>query len=159
MIYIAADHRGFELKAKINEWLKGRGFTFEDLGAYEHISGDDFVDFAIDVGQKVAVSSENNRGILICGSGAGMEIAANKVKGVRAGLGFVQDQVYAARKDDNINILVLAADNTDEMLAVELVEKFLETEFVKSENYLRRVEKITRYETESGHVKRAVGRS
>ncbi|OGD09154.1 hypothetical protein A2397_01535 [Candidatus Amesbacteria bacterium RIFOXYB1_FULL_44_23] len=153
-MYIAADHRGFELKAKINEWLKGRGYTFEDLGAYEYAQSDDFVDYAIDVAQRVAVNPEHNRGILICGGGSGMCIAANKVKGIRAGLGFVQDQVHASRKDDNINILALAADNTDEMLAVELVEKFLETEFVQSENYLRRVEKITRYEREPAQPKK-----
>ncbi len=154
MIYTGSDHRGFELKAKINQWLKNRGYKFEDLGAYEYNSWDDFDDFAFDVAQKVAENGENNRGILICGSGVGMDIAANKVKGIRAGLGFAPDQVHAARKDDNINILAMAADNTDEVLGVELVEKFLETEFVKSDKYLRRVEKISRYEKESTAAKR-----
>lgn len=151
MIYIAADHRGFELKAHIDEWLKGRGYAFEDLGAYEYNAWDDYTDYAIDAAQKVAENSDGNRAVLICGSGIGMAVAANKVSGVRAGLGFAADQVHAGRKDDNINILVIAGDNTNEMEAMELVEKFLETEFVESDSYLRRIEKITRYE--KGHAK------
>lgn len=149
MIYIGADHRGIELKAHINSWLKGRGYEFEDVGAYEYNRGDDYVDFAIDVAQRVAKMPEKHWGIVLCGSGVGVAIAANKVKGVRCGLGFEVDQVYEARKDDNINVLALAANNTDEIKALELVEKFLETEFVRSDSYLRRIEKIKRYEEES----------
>jgi ribose 5-phosphate isomerase B len=148
MIYIGADHRGFELKAKINEWLVGRGFEFEDMGAFEYNSGDDYVDFAIAVAQKVSNSPENHFGIVICGSGIGVSIAANKVRGVRCGLGFEEDQVHTGRKDDNMNVLAIASENTDEFKALELVEKFLETDFVKSDRYLRRIEKISRYEKE-----------
>ena len=151
MIYIGADHHGFELKAKINQWLKGREYTFEDLGAYEHDPWDDYTDFAVEVAEKVAVNPRKNWGILICGSGVGMSIAANKVKDIRAGIGFAVDQIYTARKDDNINVLVLAADNTDEILALQIVAKFFETEFVESDKYLRRLEKISRYETISAH--------
>lgn len=148
MIYIGADHRGFELKVQINKWLQGRGWEFEDLGAFEYEKKDDYVDLAVAVGQRVAQAPEKSRGILICGSGVGMSVAANKVKKIRAGLGFELDQVHAARKEDNINILVLAADHTGEIKALELVEKFFETEFVKSDAYLRRMEKIERYEQE-----------
>jgi ribose 5-phosphate isomerase B len=148
MIYIGADHRGFELKAKINQWMSNRGYEFEDLGAYEYQKGDDYVDFAVLVAQKIAINPDGNRGVVICGSGVGSSIAANKVKGIRCGLGFEEDQVFTARKDDNINILALAADNTDEFKAAGLIEKFLETDFVRSENYLRRLEKIKRYERE-----------
>ena len=105
MIYIAGDHHGFELKARINDWLKGRGYEFEDLGAYEYNQADDFVDYAIDRAQRVAANPENNRGILICESGVGMSIAADKVRNIRCGLGFAPDQVHSARKDDNINVL------------------------------------------------------
>jgi ribose 5-phosphate isomerase B len=146
MIFVAADHRGLELKAKINGWLKGRGYEFEDLGAYEHDPWDDFTDYAIEAAQKVSQNPEGNRAILICASGVGMAIAANKVQHIRAGLGFAPDQVHAARKDDNINVLTIAADNIGEMEAMELVEMFLTTEFVESDNYLRRIEKISRYE-------------
>ena len=77
-----------------------------------------------------------------------MDVTANKVRGVRCGLGWEEDQVFEARKDDNINVLALAADNVDEEKALRLIEKFLETEFVESDRYLRRIEKIKRYEKE-----------
>mgnify|MGYP001597085184 FL=1 len=144
MIFIGADHRGFELKAKINKWLFGRGYEFEDVGAFEYDHEDDYADYAILVAQKVA--ERNKRGVVICGSGVGVDIAANKVKGVRCGLGWEEDQVHAARKEDNINVLALAADNIDEKKAMKLVETFLETEFVETDRYLRRVEKIARWE-------------
>jgi ribose 5-phosphate isomerase B len=153
MIYIGADHRGFELKAKINKWLAGRGYDFEDMGAFEYDRDDDYTDFAIAVAQKVAESPEKHWGIIICGSGVGVEVAANKVKGIRAGLGFESDQVNAARKDDNMNVLAFAADNIDEVQALVLVEQFLETEFVMSDKYLRRIEKIKRYESKTSGSK------
>ncbi|OGC91621.1 hypothetical protein A2899_05305 [Candidatus Amesbacteria bacterium RIFCSPLOWO2_01_FULL_49_25] len=146
MIYIGADHRGFELKGVIEEWMKGRKYEFEDMGAYKYDRSDDYTDFAIEVAQRVAQNPERNWGVVICGSGVGVEVAANKVRGVRCGLGFEPDQVYAARKDDNINVLALAADNVTEEEALKLVERFLETEFVETESYLRRIEKIIRYE-------------
>lgn len=148
MIYIGADHRGWEVKGHISRWLAGRGYEFEDMGAYEYDVNDDYVDFAIAVAQKVAEAPGKNRGIVVCGGGVGVSIAANKVLGIRCGLGFAPDQVHAARKADNINMLAIAADNTEENEAVELAAKFLETEFVESENYLRRLEKISRYERE-----------
>lgn len=147
MIFIGADHRGFDLKGVINGWLKGRGYEFEDMGAYLQDRNDDYVDFAVDVAQKVALSPDKNMGIVICGSGMGVEIAANKVRGVRCGLGFEPDQVHSGRKDDNINVLALASDNVTEEEAIKLVEKFLETEFVETDKYVRRLEKIGRYES------------
>ena len=146
MIFIGADHRGFELKGKIAKWLAGRGYEFEDMGAYEYDHEDDYVDFAVAVAQKVAVDPEAGRGMVICGSGVGVDIVANKVSGVRCGLGFSEDQVHAARKEDNINVLALAADNCEPELAVKLVEKFLDTGFVGQDKYLRRIEKIKRLE-------------
>lgn len=148
MIYLGADHRGFELKGRISQWLAGREYTFEDMGAYVYDHDDDFVDFAIAVAQKVSVAPDKHRGIVICGSGVGVDIAANKVRGVRCGLGFEQDQISSARKDDNINVLAIAAENLTEDEVFELVERFLETEFVQSERYVRRIAKITRYEEE-----------
>ena len=151
MIFIGADHRGFELKGKIAKWLAGRAclpagrdYEFEDVGAFEYDHEDDYADYAILVAERVA--ERNKRGVVICGSGVGVDIAANKVKGVRCGLGWEEDQVHAARKEDNINVLALAADNIDEKKAMKLVETFLETEFVETDRYLRRVEKIARWE-------------
>jgi len=146
MIYVGADHRGFEMKAAINAWLKGRGYEFEDVGAFKYEHDDDYADYAIDVAQRVAQAPDKHRGVVICGSGVGVEVAANKVKGIRCGLGFEPDQVHAARKDDNMNVLALAADNVTEDEGLALLERFLETEFVETDRYLRRVEKIKRYE-------------
>ena len=148
MIFIGADHRGFGLKGKIAKWLAGGGYEFEDVGAYEHDTSDDYVDYAIAVGQRVGARNQESgvRGIVICGSGVGADIAANKVAGVRCGLGWEVDQVHAARKDDNINVLALAADNMEEAKALKLVETFLETEFIETDRYLRRIEKIKRWE-------------
>jgi ribose 5-phosphate isomerase B len=146
MIYIGADHRGFELKGKICKWLFSRGYEFEDLGAYEYDPGDDYVDFAEMVSRKVAATS--GRGILMCGSGVGVSVAANKVKGVRCGLGFEADQVHAARKDDDINVLAVASDNTSAEKAFSLVEQFLTTTYVQSDKHSRRIEKVSRMENE-----------
>jgi len=146
MIYIGADHRGLELKGHIEKWMQGREMVFEDMGSYEYDREDDYVDAAINVAQKVAMNPSKNLGIVICGSGVGVSVAANKVKGVWCGLGFSPDQVHAARKEDNINVLAIPADSVDESVAVELAEKFFETEFVRTDRYLRRKEKIGRYE-------------
>lgn len=146
MIYIGADHRGWELKAKIAKWMTGRGYEFEDMGAFEYDRDDDFVDYAISVAQKVAESPEKHLGVVICGSGVGVEMAANKVQSVRCGLGFAVDQVHLAKKDDNINVLALAADHLTDEDAFGMVEMFLTTEFSPSEKYTRRLEKIKRFE-------------
>lgn len=145
MIFVGADHRGMALKAAVNSWLNNRGFEFEDVGSYEYNPDDDYVDYAIDVGQRVA-KSEIHRGVVICGSGVGMDIAANKVEKVRSVLGFLLEQVTSARKDDNVNVLSLPADYIDGRLAVLLVERFLTTAFDMTERYERRIEKMARYE-------------
>lgn len=146
MIYLGADHRGYDLKAKIANWLSVREYEFEDMGPFAYDHDDDFTESTFLVAEQVSKNPEKNRGIVMCGSGVGVSIAANKLPKVRCGLGFAEDQVHAARKDDNINILALASDNTDEVHALKLVEKFLETPFVENERYLRRIEKIGRFE-------------
>ena len=154
MIYIGADHRGLELKGHVEKWMQGRKLEFEDMGSYEYDRTDDYADVAINVALKVAANPEKNWGIVICGSGVGVCVAANKVKGIWCGLGFSPDQVCAARKEDNINVLAIPADNMDDNMAMDLVEKFFETEFVRTDRYLRRREKIERYENEIFNGKR-----
>jgi ribose 5-phosphate isomerase B len=80
-VYLGADHRGFNLKNEINDWLTSSGHNVIDLGPKEHILRDDYTDYAAGVGQKVA-EEQGARGILICGSGAGVDITANKIKGL-----------------------------------------------------------------------------
>lgn len=146
MIYIGTDHRGFELKGKICKWLAGRNYEFEDMGAFEYDHEDDYFDYAFAVAEKISRNPKESRGIVICASGVGVDIVANRFDGVRCGLGFAEDQVHAARRDDDINVLALPADNCDEELAAKLAEKFLETSFASSDRYLRRLEKLKRFE-------------
>lgn len=145
MIFIGADHRGFGQKEEIKKWLIENGRELVDLGADKYDPEDDYPDMAIKVAEKVVL--DNGKGIVICGSGVGASIAANKVKGARAGLCLLERQVRAARNDDNINVLVLSADLIPIEDNLEIVNTFLETVFASEEKYLRRINKIKSYET------------
>lgn len=144
-IFLGADHRGFELKKTLIDWLLANGFEVKDLGADEFLDNDDFVEYAVNVGEKVA-KDKTAKGIVICGSGAGVEIAANKVKAVRCSLGQSVEQITKAREADDVNVLAIAADFTDSQKAKDLVETFLKTSFIPNENHLRRIEKINNIE-------------
>ena len=141
MIYIASDHRGFQLKERIKLYLKELGYAYEDLGASIYNKEDDYPDFAKLVGERVAENPEN-RGILICGSGVGIAVSANKIKGIRAGTILKPEQARAAVNDEDLNILSLAADYLSEDEAREIVKTFLETKFSGEERHKRRIEKI-----------------
>ena len=146
VIYLGADHRGFNLKESIKSWLKNQGYEVVDFGANVLNPEDDYTDFAIKVGETIQKDYENGRGILICGSGAGVCITANKFKRVKAGVGFNPDQVFEMRNDDNINVLCLASDFIDEEQAKKIVKVFLITPFDHKENHLRRLQKIEELE-------------
>ncbi|MBP9817492.1 RpiB/LacA/LacB family sugar-phosphate isomerase [Candidatus Shapirobacteria bacterium] len=146
MIYIGADHRGFRLKEEIKKWLMENHYESRDLGANEYDKEDDYTDIAIMVGEKVV--GDNGKGVVICGSGAGASIAANKVRGVRAGLCTSEKQAKAARNDDDVNLLCLSADAVSVEDNIRIVEIFLETLFSSEERYIRRINKIKEYETE-----------
>ncbi len=140
-IFIGADHRGFELKSKLIDWLKSNGYEIEDCGAFEYNKDDDASDFSSEVARKIQDQTESF-GIVICGSGAAVDIAANRFRGVRCGLGFEKGQVEHMRGWDHINILALPADNLDYETAKELVETFLKTAPKQEERMLRRVKKL-----------------
>lgn len=146
-IYLGADHRGFELKEQIKAWLNESGHQVEDLGAHEKIERDDYTDYAAGVGRSVA-SDSGNRGIVICGSGAGVDIAANKIKGVRCTVGFNVEQVKASRNDDNLNVLALSSDFTLIDDAKVLIDTFLATPYNPTDNHARRIEKIKSLENQ-----------
>ena len=144
-VYIAADHRGYHLKEKIFQWLVDGGYKVEDYGAYELNPKDDYPLFAEKVGS--VVSRDNKaRGILLCGGGTGINVVANKFDRVRASIGINTKQVMAGRNDDDINILVIAADFTKENQAKEMVKIFLETKYAGEPRHKRRLEEITRIE-------------
>lgn len=144
MIYLGADHRGFELKEKVKKWLNNSGYKYEDLGNSQLSSGDDYPDYAIKVARKLG--HKGDYGILFCGSGVGMDVVANKHKGVRCGLGFSQQQIRVAKRDDDINCLTLPADFLSETEALGIIQMFLETQFSENEKYKRRMEKIKELE-------------
>ena len=144
-VFIGADHRGFELKNKLVDWLKTNGYEAEDCGAFSLDPHDDYPDFAEIVGENVS-SNKDSRGILICRSGVGVDIVANKNLNIRCGLGFNAEQIRKTRNDDNINVLALAADFTDTETARELVKVFLQTDYQQTENHQRRIEKIKKLE-------------
>lgn len=146
-IYIGADHRGFELKNKIKDWFSESGTKIEDLGAFEYDPDDDYPVISTTVSDKVLEESAN-LGILICGSGAGVDIAANKIEGIRATLGLNEEQIKAARNDDDINVLAIASDFTDFEKAKKMISVFLNTPFSEEPKKLRRLDEINNIEDE-----------
>lgn len=142
MLYLGADHRGFVLKESLKRHLTRRGVVFEDLGAHELNINDDYVDFALAAGQAVANDPVTHKAILVCGSGIGMDIVANKIHGVRAALVTGLHQAIASRHDDDANVLVLEADTTTENEACALVDRWLATPFSNEQRHRRRLDKV-----------------
>jgi len=148
-IFIAADHRGFELKNTLMEYLQEKNVRIEDLGNYQYEAEDDYPDFAKKVAQAVLQNPDNYLGIVICGSGVGVAIAVNRSQGIRCGLGFEPDQVKHMRENDHVNVLALAADYLKPNgngaaleKAKQLVDIFISTEPKKDGKYLRRIKKL-----------------
>lgn len=143
IISLGADHRGFPLKERIKAFLKDQGYTVNDLGAAALVPDDDYPRYAAAVASEVSKDPVGTRGIVICGSGFGVAIAANKFTGVRAALAMSPDHVYQGRHDDDVNVLALAADFVSEEEAFKIVRTFLATAFDdKDERYARRLREI-----------------
>ena len=140
-IYIGTDHRGFALKEYIKQYLAGEGHAVHDCGNSVHDEDDDYPDFAKAVAEGVA-SESDARGIVLCGSGNGVAITANKVRGIRAAVALTAEQTRMARSDEDANIIALAADYTNEEQAREIIEAFLSTPFLDEERHMRRIGKI-----------------
>jgi ribose 5-phosphate isomerase B len=149
-IVIGADHAGFELKETMRLELIAQGYELIDVGAFEYLKDDDYPDYAASVSR--AISSEQaERGILICGSGVGACIAANKVKGARACL---CHDIYSAAQGvehDDMNILCLGGQIVGEALASKLIAGFLAARFLNEGRYLRRLNKTIALE-ENNHT-------
>lgn len=145
MIFLGADHRGFVLKEKIAKWLFDMNKEYQDYGANHLDPKDDYTKYAESVASVVA-KNDNSKGILLCGSGVGVEVVANKFDGVRAAIGKDVLQVIAGRRDDDMNILVIAADFTSEKEAKAMVIAFLETKFSGKARHERRLDEIERIE-------------
>lgn len=150
-IYIGADHRGYYLKEKIARWLLEWKHDFEDMGADHFDADDDYTLYAERVASMVAEKDTDKdkgkrKGILLCGSGVGVDVMANKFDGIRASIGKSVSQVEAGRRDDDMNVLVIAADYTTDDEAQKMVKVFLETKFEKKARRLRRLEDIAKIE-------------
>lgn len=144
-VYIGADHRGFELKQHLVEWLRQQGRTVEDCGNPVLDPHDDFVDFAAQVGRKVAANPDS-LGIVICGSGAGVVMAANKIAGIRCSLALNEDAARHARLHEKMNVLALASDYQSVPDAQAYVEAFLSAEYVPVARFERRLAKLAALE-------------
>lgn len=143
-IAIASDHAGFALKQTIIGFLNEQNLSCADLGTYSDALAD-YPDYAEKIGAAVA-GGEFERGILLCGSGVGASVAANKIKGIRAGLCHDTYSAHQGVEHDAMNILVLGARVVGTELAKELVKAFLAAEFTGEERHARRLEKINRLE-------------
>ena len=141
-VAVGGDHAGFEMKNLIAEHVKSLGHAVVDAGAYEYDALDDFPDFSEAVAVRVA-DGRAERGLIVCGSGVGASVAANKVRGIRAGL---CHDTYSARQGvehDDMNVVCIGARIIGEELAKEVVTAFLSASFIEDEEkYVRRLNKV-----------------
>jgi ribose 5-phosphate isomerase B len=142
-IAIGSDHAGFALKEQLRDKLRAEGHEVVDLGT-SSTESTDYPDFAAAVGHAVRDGAAE-KGLLVCSSGVGMSIAANKIKGIRAALGTNTDEVSYVRRHNDANILAIGQKYTEPALAEAMVEVFLTTEF-EGGRHQRRLDKITALE-------------
>lgn len=148
MLYLGADHRGFELKEALKHHFAHVGVAFEDLGAKLLTPDDDYNDYALAVASAVAKSPDQHLGIIICGSGVGVDVVANKVHSVRSGLCFNKEQAIHARRADFVNVVALPADYISHELAKEIVDAWLNTAPGGDDRYKRRFAKLQDWENQ-----------
>ncbi len=141
-LVIASDHAGFELKEEVRAYLMRSGHEILDLGAYKVEPQDDYPDFAERVGDAL-IAGDAPRGILICGSGVGVSVAANKMPGIRAGMCHDTYSAHQGVEHDDMNVLVLGARIVGSALAYELVDAFIGAKFISNEpRFTRRFKKV-----------------
>lgn len=147
MIYIGSDHAGFRLKEEIKEYLTSSGFFFEDMGTHSEESCD-YTYVAQNLCEKV-VEDESNLGILICGTGVGMSMAANKKNGIRAACCSEPYSAKLTREHNNANVLCFGGRVIGFGLATELVNAFLTTPFSGEERHIARISRLAEIEKEN----------
>ncbi|RUA21636.1 MAG: ribose-5-phosphate isomerase [Chloroflexi bacterium] len=144
-VAVGADHAGFELKGDIVKWLESEGHQVNDIGAHELDPDDDYPDFAVAVAGSV-LKGDSERGIVICGSGVGACITANKVKGIRACL---CHDTYSARQGvehDNMNVVCIGGRVIGIELTKVVLESFLNANFLPEPRFQRRLDKLNQVE-------------
>lgn len=140
-IAIGADHAGFELKEKLREFLQDEDYEIIDVGPLAFEPGDDYPIYAAQVGRMVSVG-DADRGILVCDSGIGVDIVANRFPGVRSALVHDEELAKITRQHNDSNVLCLGAMFLDDTKAERIVTNWLETEFSHAERHERRIEEI-----------------
>lgn len=140
-IVIGSDHAGFQLKTSVVLFLKFLGHSVLDIGAFSENNNDDYPDFAELVG-KAIIDGKAERGILICGSGVGVSVAANKIIGIRAAVCHDSYSAHQGVEHDNMNVLVLGSRIIGEKLAEDLVQNYLNAKFTNEERHVRRLAKV-----------------
>ncbi len=144
-VALGADHAGFHLKEQLAELLHEHGHEVFDVGAHEHDPADDFPDFALALAKRVA-AGDSVRGIMVCGSGVGASVAANKTVGVRAAVCHDSYSAHQGVEHDDMNVLCLGARIVGLEVAKELVANFLAAEFSGEERHWRRLQKVNAME-------------
>src|SRR5689334_7756307 len=145
IVALGTDHAGFPLKHSVSDAIRAAGHEVFDCGAYELVPGDDYPDFAERVARAIK-DEEAERGILVCGSGVGASVAANKFPGIRAALCHDTFSAHQGVEDDCMNVLALGARVIGPSLAAELVRAFLRARFSGLERHQRRLQKIASLE-------------
>lgn len=140
-ISIGADHAGFEMKKQLIDFIQKLGHTVHDVGTFEPGKADDYPDYAVLVANDIRGGSAE-RGILVCGSGVGVSVAANKFRGIRAGLCHDHYSAHQGVEHDDMNVLVLGARIVGQMLAQDATEAFLKATFSGEERHVRRLNKV-----------------
>jgi ribose 5-phosphate isomerase B len=144
-IVIGADHAGYEMKQSVAEHLKNQGHTVADVGTNDPGKPDDYPDFAALVAKQLQ-SGQADRGILICGSGVGASVAANKFKGIRAAVCHDHYSAHQGVEHDDMNVLVLGSRVIGPNAAIDLVEGYMAAKFSGEERHVRRLAKVKAFE-------------
>lgn len=151
-LVIGSDHAGYQLKNAMGEFLRSLGHEVVDVGAYDE-KASDYPDFAEKVGAGV-LDGRGERGILICGSGVGVSVAANKIPGIRAGMCHDTYSAHQGVEHDDINVLVMGSRVIGSELAKDLIRSFLGAKFTGEERHMRRLSKVKAIEAKYMGVKK-----
>ncbi len=141
MIYIGSDHAGYRLKEKIKKYLDTKKMAYVDLGAASLQKDDDYVDYAVQVAKHVA-QNKTYKGIVLCGTGNGVSIAANKIHKVRSAVAWNTLIARKAVEDDHANVLALPARSLSEKEAISIVQSFLKARPSQAQRHIRRTKKV-----------------
>ena len=146
-IAIGADHAGYDMKKDLIDYIQQQGHTVHDVGTFEPGKPDDYPDYAILVAEAIR-SGKAERGILVCGSGVGVSVAANKFRGIRAGLCHDHYSAHQGVEHDDMNVLVLGARIIGPMMARDSAEAFLNAKFSGEDRHVRRLNKVKKIEAD-----------